>query len=277
MHEVIDRFLQNKKAVAGAAGVVGLSAGFAIGFIAGRKKGSQDVFDAIFEAEWLSTLEDAEECPDFVEPVDEGGPEDDPFEDPEDEEADEPSKDDDISERAPGFVSYNEIIERAKYHHSSKKAEEMTRTETPERVVHNIFKDTAAPAQASPEWDYDAEDEYRAQHPDGPYPIHVDEFTRNDLGYRQETLTYYAQDDILAQQDDTPVYNYAKLTGELKFGYGSNDPGVVYIRNAGIRTEWEILHHDASFAEEVHGLSVEEEYEEQDLKHSADRKFRLEG
>lgn len=109
---------------------------------------------------------------------------------------------------------------------------------------------------------------------DGPYVIHKDVFLENETEYQQETLTYYEGDDIMADQQDTPIYGYAGLTGDLKWGHGSEDPRVVYIRNDQIRREWEILRHSGRFEFEVEGHSLEEGYEVGDLKHSKVLKFR---
>lgn len=123
-------------------------------------------------------------------------------------------------------------------------------------------------------WDYEIE---IAQRGEGlPYVIHYDEFMANESNYQQETLTYYSADDILADQSDTPIYNYSKLMGDLRFGHGSNDQNVVYIRNDQLHMEWEILNHSGSFEEEVVGLEIEERYAAQDLKHSNNMKFRME-
>lgn len=122
-------------------------------------------------------------------------------------------------------------------------------------------------------WDYESELLYRG---DGqPYIIHYDEFMNNETNYPQETLTYYQEDDIVADQQDSPIYNYASLMGELRFGHGSNDPNVVYIRNDQIHMEWEILLHHGSFSYEVAGIDKIQEYESEDLRHSNNRKFRM--
>lgn len=134
-------------------------------------------------------------------------------------------------------------------------------------VIHNVFEGTT-------EWDFDEELKRRAFNM--PYILHVDEFIQNESEFQQETLTYYAGDDVLADQMETPIYNYSELMGNLRFGHGSNDPNVVYIRNEKIKMEWEIIRHTGLFAVEVRGLEIEQEYEEQDNK-TEPRKMRQEG
>lgn len=123
-----------------------------------------------------------------------------------------------------------------------------------------------------PDDDWDEELELSNRHREVPYIIHQDEYIADDMGFHQETLTYYQGDDIMADVSDTPVYNYQGLMGELRFGHGSKDPGVVYIRNEVLHIEWEILLHQGSFEQEVMGLKLEDETED-NLRHSV-QKFR---
>lgn len=136
-----------------------------------------------------------------------------------------------------------------------------------EPIRVNVFHNT------NDDWDYESELSTRTK--EAPYIIHVDEFMGNELGYDQETMTYYAGDDILADKTDTPLYNFEEILGEFKFGHGTNDPNVVYIRNEKIRMEWEVLLHTGRFEIEVLGHSIEDEYEEKELRHSV-QKFRPE-
>lgn len=119
-------------------------------------------------------------------------------------------------------------------------------------------------------WDY----EYEAQHrtPDAPYVIHADEFINDEMGYKQKTVTYYETDDIMADEADVPIYNWPTLMGELKWGHGSKDKNVVYIRNEKEHKEWEVLLHSGSYEIEVQGLRIDRG----ELMHSQHRvpKFR---
>lgn len=115
-------------------------------------------------------------------------------------------------------------------------------------------------------WDYD--EELANRKPDEPYVIHKDEFMENEHDYNQETLTFYAGDEIMADQTDAPMYGWFDMMGTLKFGHGSEDPNVVYIRNDVLHYEWEILRHSGRFEVEVGGFSIEQEYEQNDLKHA---------
>jgi hypothetical protein len=133
--------------------------------------------------------------------------------------------------------------------------------------ITNIFAGT------DEEWDYATEINRRGS---DPYVLHVDEFIANELDYDQHTMTYYVGDDILADENDIPVYNYSNVVGELKFGHGSKDPNLVYIRSENVRTEWEIIRHSGSFETEVRGLEIESQYETQELRHArSPQRFRM--
>jgi hypothetical protein len=137
--------------------------------------------------------------------------------------------------------------------------------EVPE--VHNIFVKTD-----DPDWDYEFEVNSRSS--ELPYVIHVDEFVNDEMGLPQSSLTFYEGDEVLTDEQDNPIYNHRDIVGDLKFGHGSNDPNVVYIRNEKLNAEYEVLLYDGHFAHEVLGLHAAEEIEDE-IKHSqASYRFR---
>ncbi len=127
----------------------------------------------------------------------------------------------------------------------------------------NIF---STPSQ----WNEEHELAHRTS--ENPYVITVDEYVNNDFDYKQSTVTYYEEDDILSDINDVPVYNWPSLLGDLKWGHGSNNKDVVYIRNEKHKEEWEVLLHHGSYEVEVQGLHEEDG----ELKHAQNRvlKFR---
>lgn len=136
-------------------------------------------------------------------------------------------------------------------------------------ITSNVFADNSDDG-----WDY--EEELKSRTPSKPYILHKDEFYADEMDFSQITLTYYAGDDIMADEDETPVYNYKLVTGDLNFGHGSGDPGVVYVRNEKRRAEYEILHDPGLFTVEVMGLEIEDNARVENLKHSDNRKFKME-
>lgn len=122
------------------------------------------------------------------------------------------------------------------------------------------------------EWDQEAELAKRTA--DAPYIIHVDEFFGCEMGYDQTTLTYYEGDNILTDERDVPIYAWVEKVGELKFGHGTTDKSVVYIRNEKLQHEWEVLLSKESYETEVLGIQAEKAIEEDELRHSSNRRFR---
>ena len=119
---------------------------------------------------------------------------------------------------------------------------------------HNVF------AQSGHDWDYDAE--LAARTSNEPYILHHEEFHSEESGYTQQTLCYYQGDNQVTDEQDSPVYNFPTILGDLRFGHGSGDPNVVYIRNDKLRAEYEVLLHSGSYAKEVLGIEQEEELDE---------------
>ena len=127
-----------------------------------------------------------------------------------------------------------------------------------------------------PGWDWEAELNSRSNKT--IYVISKEEFFADDMGYRQSTVTWYAGDRTLADEREQPIYNWSSLIGtELPFGHGSSDDNVVYIRNEELRHEWEICQDPSAHGIEVAGFELEQDYEEQDIRHSVSPlKFRRE-
>lgn len=140
------------------------------------------------------------------------------------------------------------------------KEEGVVETKAPDpEETRNIFRDTP-----SSEWD---EHKERAQRsPVRPYVIRYDE--REELGYEVITYTYYEDDDVVCNEKDEVIdaSDRERIIGEKnldRFGHGSDDDDIVYVRNDALQMEMEIVKSDKSYAEEVHGF-----------KHSVSRRTR---
>jgi hypothetical protein len=119
----------------------------------------------------------------------------------------------------------------------------------------NIFEE----AEITHEWNW--HEERRRRSPDIPYVIHIDEI--HDLDYQSVTLTYYTLDDVLCNERDEVIDPDERdgLIGDAnldRFGHGSNDASIVYVRNDKLELVYEICKSPNSFAEEVHGFSHSE-------------------
>lgn len=141
-------------------------------------------------------------------------------------------------------------------------------------VVENVevTQNVTVVAKDDPrDWDYNAEVADRELNPDIPYTISFEEFNENNVGHEQTTMTYYAQDETLADSQDKPVDNIDYVIGEdnlNRFGDGSLDPNVVYIRNEKIDMDFEITRSNGSYQSEV--LNVDPE--PASLQHSRTRR-----
>lgn len=115
----------------------------------------------------------------------------------------------------------------------------------------NVFVESKSNAE---KFDYDAE---MANRESGkPYVITRDEFMQNETEYDQITLTYFAGDDVLTDDQDKPIENTNRVVGDanlMKFGYGSKDNRVVYVRNDKMDSEFEIIKHDGKYSQEILG------------------------
>lgn len=125
------------------------------------------------------------------------------------------------------------------------------------------------------DWNYP--EEARNRTTELPYIIHKDEFYADEKDYSQLTLTYYAGDNIMVDDDESPIYNHERIVGPLRFGHGSGDPKVFYVRNDRMKAEYEILEDQGLYSVEVLGLEIENNQRAKDLKHMHEpAKFRRE-
>jgi hypothetical protein len=144
------------------------------------------------------------------------------------------------------------------------KGEEITKSilsnqQDSEVVSHTIF------AENTDEWNY--EEEVKNRSPDVPYVLHKDEFFADEMGFWQVTFTYYAGDDILVDDEESPVYNHQSVTGPMLFGHGSDDPNVFYVRNEKRRLEYEIIKDSGLYSKEVLGLDIPNNERVKNLRH----------
>ena len=104
------------------------------------------------------------------------------------------------------------------------------------------------------DWDYNAEIADRELNPNLPYTISFEEFNENNVNHEQTTMTYYTVDNTLADSQDGIVDNTDAIVGDdnlTRFGHGSHDPNVVYVRNEKIDMDFEIARMHGSYQSEV--------------------------
>lgn len=145
-------------------------------------------------------------------------------------------------------------------------------TEKPpiDEVVENLGYHTQVPSRERPlpapvpvldnpieisKWNYEKELVNRS--PDSPYVIHQNEYNHSNPDYEKVIYTYYAVDDYIVDTEDRrPVHNGEVIVGvdNLKFGHGSDDVDVVYVRNDTQELDMQICRINKSYEEEELGF-----------------------
>jgi hypothetical protein len=149
------------------------------------------------------------------------------------------------------------IIEANRYAEAAEAAEELAEREEAEAEERNAFVDL-------PPWNYDRELASRTN--EVPFIMHFEEYQQSECSH-QVTITYFEGDDVLVDESDEVISKKDEVVGMEnlnKFGHGSFDPNVVYVRNPKLDIEYEILRHQGHYATEILGLN-----EEPNLEHSA--------
>ena len=93
--------------------------------------------------------------------------------------------------------------------------------------------------------------------PNVPYVINIEEFTEDNDDYDKLSVTYYEGDDVMADERDTVVPDPTNLIGAdalTRFGEGSDDEHIVYVRNEKLTSDFEIVRDARSYASVVLGL-----------------------
>ena len=121
--------------------------------------------------------------------------------------------------------------------------------EVPEEVVSTLtlVEDAA--------WDYEVE--IAARDEAVPYIIHKDEFDENEQNYTQISLTYFSGDDVLIDDKDGPIPDSDSVVGDsnlLRFGHGSEDPSILFIRNHVLELDIEVVLDERTAAAVVFGF-----------------------
>lgn len=117
------------------------------------------------------------------------------------------------------------------------------------------------PKDPNANWDFKEELDFRTENPDDPYILHQTEFMSKESGYPQVVYTYYAIDDVLVDEGNGhPLPHADEIVGlnNLRFGHGSDDEDVVYVRNNDRELEMEIVRVVKSYEEEVLGVENSE-------------------
>lgn len=119
--------------------------------------------------------------------------------------------------------------------------------------TRNLFEGTG-------DFDYDVEVSMRK--PQFPYIITHEEFLENEPEHKQIAITYFEGDGVLSDDRDQSIEELDRTVGDgniIRFGAGSNDPNILYIRNERLKMDFEIARSDGKYAHEVLGLEHSDE------------------
>lgn len=93
------------------------------------------------------------------------------------------------------------------------------------------------------------------------YIISSEQFYEECQEHDKLTITYYAYDTTLADEDEAIMHDVTGTVGDealFNFGYRSDDDNVVYVRNEKLGIDYEVVRTMASYSEEVLGIEVGE-------------------
>lgn len=134
---------------------------------------------------------------------------------------------------------------------------ELTPTEPGESVEEVVLSNIFVDGQPLNGDDYDEDTEAVLKSQGKPYVITEEEFGDNEDNYEEHQVTWYAKDEILADDQDEEIKDADDYVGEInmtKFGQGSNDKHIVFIRNDARQVIIEVARSTGSYAEEVAGF-----------------------
>lgn len=120
----------------------------------------------------------------------------------------------------------------------------------------DIDGDDIVPIQA----DEEASKVFQEETGEAPYIIDRDTFDHTNPHYSKVTITYYAGDDILADDEENVVPDVELVVGHdalTSFGQDSDDPEVVLVRNELLGSDYEIIRTFESYSETVLGIGGE--------------------
>lgn len=104
-------------------------------------------------------------------------------------------------------------------------------------------------------FDYAEEEKLRSPH--APYVISKEEFGENEDSYEQVTITYFVGDDVVMDEKEEVIENQDEVVGEdnlLRFGDGSGNPHIVYIRNEKLTLDFEVIKDMNKYSEKILGF-----------------------
>jgi hypothetical protein len=120
-----------------------------------------------------------------------------------------------------------------------------------------IMPETLGPIDETPdELNWNEEEELASRNEEIPFVISTLEFENEFPEYDKITYTYYEEEDVLLNENEEVVQEIdlvVGITNLQRFGDGSKDLEIVYIRNHELEADYEIRRMGGSYVEEVLG------------------------
>jgi hypothetical protein len=154
--------------------------------------------------------------------------------------------------------SIDELIEEKGYSEAVAEIERPVHRHLPPPVPVREPPGPKLPISTDPDWIWERELELRTSAE--PYVIHIDEFEVDGKDFNNVAYTYFAGDDVLVGEDSRPIPHADVIVGQnnLKFGHGSDDLNLVYVRNEHLEIDIEITRTPGRYEQEVLGLDPDE-------------------
>lgn len=135
------------------------------------------------------------------------------------------------------------------------RSERLAHPPVPVQPAKRIFRSSDQSKDKWTGWNWPSEMTKRSS--DRPYIIHQDEFAKNETEFSQTTYVYYAEDNVLVDEDERILVDTDELVGKNfanRFGHGTDDFNILYVRNPRLELEMEICRSPGSYEVEVLGL-----------------------
>jgi hypothetical protein len=119
-------------------------------------------------------------------------------------------------------------------------------------VTVNVFHEAEKAKEA---WDFEEELAHRTE--TEPFILHHDEYYEGEKDYIQSSLTYFEGDDVLVDDKQVPIPDSDSVVGDenlRRFGHGSRDNNLLYIRNDRMEIDFEVVRSTGSYTKEVLGF-----------------------
>lgn len=143
-------------------------------------------------------------------------------------------------ERQKAHEEIKEKVEKAE--ETSKKLGEVIDKIEYHKIVKNEYKEGDEEVKAEQE---SPEEEL----PDKPYMISEDEYLEGNNDYEKISLTYFTEDDTLADDTDEMVDVEETISSDIFNQIAESDDGDFYVRNDTVQTDFEVVKIDASYKE----------------------------